>query len=240
MSFNDGASRILVVDGDEGARHVAAFILEREGYGVFLATSGKQALAQVVGGRPDLVVLDFSLPDLDGLLLCRELRSWYDGPVIMLSGDDDEECVIEALDNGADDCVTKPIRPAELLARVRALLRRYRVGLGRPAVIEVGDLEVNLAKRRVFRSGREIRFTRTEFDILVCLAQNQQEVVTSKAILNKVWGPSHGEYLQTLRVHVGHLRQKLEPDPSSPHYIMTEPGVGYRFAVPSPAAAPAL
>ena len=131
----------------------------------------------------------------------------------------------------------KPIRPAELLARVRALLRRYRMGSRRPVVIEVGDLQVNLAKRRVFRRGHEIRFTRTEFDILVCLAQNQDRVVTSKMILDKVWGPSHGEYVQTLRVHVGHLRRKLEPNPSSPRYIMTEPGVGYRFAVPSPAVA---
>ena len=226
-----------MVDGDEGTRRVVAFILKREGYGVLLAGSGSERLAQAVGWSPDLVLLDAMLPDLGGLLVCKELRSWYDGPVMMLCGIGDENCVIEALDNGADDCVTKPIRPAELLARVRALLRRYRMGPRRPVVIEVGDLEVNLAKRRVFRRGREIRFTRTEFDILVCLAQNQDRVVTSKMILDKVWGPSHGEYLQTLRVHVGHLRRKLEPNPSSPRYIMTEPGVGYRFAVPSPAVA---
>ena len=296
MSLNEGPSRILVVDGEEGTRRVIAFILKREGYGVCLAASGKEALAQAAGGSPDLVVLDSILPDLNGLLVCKKLRSeyvgpvmmlsrngnencvrwgihfiqvtptscgWagprrpilpdlngllvckklrseYVGPVMMLSRNGHENCVIEALENGADDCVVKPIRPAELLARVRALLRRYRVGSRRPAVIEVGDLEVNLAKRRVFRRGREIRFTSTEFDILVCLAQNQEQVVTSKMILDQVWGPSHGEYLQTLRVHVGHLRQKLEPNPSSPRYIMTEPGIGYRFAVSSPAVAPSL
>ena len=240
MSLNEGPSRILVVDGEEGTRRVIAFILKREGYGVCLAASGKEALAQAAGGSPDLVVLDSILPDLNGLLVCKKLRSEYVGPVMMLSRNGNENCVIEALENGADDCVVKPIRPAELLARVRALLRRYRVGSRRPAVIEVGDLEVNLAKRRVFRRGREIRFTRTEFDILVCLAQNQEQVVTSKMILDKVWGPSHGEYLQTLRVHVGHLRQKLEPNPSSPRYIMTEPGIGYRFAVSSPAVSPSL
>ena len=237
MSLNEGPSRVLVVDADEGSRRVVAFILKREGYGVFLAASGKGALAEVVGSTPDLVLLDGVLPDLGGLRVCEELRSWYEGPVMMLSGNGDEDFVIEALNSGADDCVMKPIRPAELLARVRALLRRYRMGSRRPVVIEVGDLEVNLAKRRVFRRGHEIRFTRTEFDILVCLAQSQDRVVTSKMILDKVWGPSHGEYVQTLRVHVGHLRRKLERNPSSPRYIVTEPGVGYRFAVPSPAVA---
>ena len=240
MSLNEGPARILVVDGDEGARRVVGFILRREGYDVLVEASGKEALARAVGSTPDLVLLDATLPDLGGLLVCEELRSWYDGPVMMLSGNGDEDFVIQALNSGADDCMMKPIRPAELLVRVRALLRRYRMGSRRPVVIEVGDLQVNLAKRRVFRRGLEIRFPRTEFDILVCLAQNQDRVVTSKMILDKVWGPSHGEYVQTLRVHVGHLRRKLELNPSSPRYIMTEPGVGYRFAVPSPAVAMSL
>ena len=237
MIPNEGPSRILVVDGDDGTRRILDFILTREGYRVHLAASGREAITHVGGSSPDMVLVDVSLPDLDGLLVCKELRSSYDGPMMMLSEIGDENRVVEALDSGVDDCVTKPIRPAELLARVRAVFRRYRVVPRRPVVIEVGDLEVNLGRRRVFRRGQEIRFTRTEFDILVYLARNQDRVVTSKMILDKVWGPCRGEYLQTLRVHVGHLRRKLEANPSSPRYILTEPGIGYRFGVPFPALA---
>ena len=237
MIPNEGPSRILVVDGEDGTGRILAFILTREGYRVHLAASGREAMTHVGGSSPDLVLVDVSLPDLDGVLVCKELRSSYDGPMMMLSEIGDENRVVEALDSGVDDCVTKPIRPAELLARVRAVFRRYRLVPRRPVVIEVGDLEVNLARRRVSRRGQEIRFTRTEFDILVYLARNQDRVVTSKMILDKVWGPCRGEYLQTLRVHVGHLRRKLEANPSSPRYILTEPGIGYRFGVPFPALA---
>ena len=159
---------------------------------------------------------------------------------MILSGNGEEMMVIDALDSGADDYLTKPFRPSEMLARIRALLRRTDTSLESPRMIEAGGLKVDLAKRRVLRDGLEIRLARTEFEILVYLAQNLDRVVSSKMILDKVWGPTHGDYIQTLRVHVGHLRKKIEPTPSAPVYILTEPSVGYRFSVPAEAPVPSM
>ena len=233
MSHSDNPSRVLVVDDDETIQRVVRLVLQRENYHVYLAATGRQGLDSLARQTPDLIILDLSLPDLGGLEVLRDIRTWYCGPIMILSGNGEEMMVTDALDAGADDYLTKPFRPSEMLARIRALLRRTNVSRDSPKVIEAGGLRVDLAKRRVVREGREIRLTRTEFDILVYLAQNLERVVSSKMILDKVWGPTHGDYIQTLRVHVGHLRKKIEPTPSVPRYILTEPSVGYRFSVPS-------
>ena len=215
-------------------QRVVGLALQQEGYRVALASTAQQAIESAISEPPSLIILNLSLPDKSGLEVCKELRSWYRGPLVILSDNGEELSVVDALDAGADDYLTKPFRPTELLARIRALFRRYQSRPKGPGVIEAGDMRVDLARRRVVRDGREIRLTRTEFEILVLLAQNLESVVTSKMILDRVWGPTRGDYMQTLRVHVGHLRKKIEPEPGSPKYILTEPSVGYRFAVPEP------
>lgn len=234
MHIRQTAHRILVVGDDEMIHRVVGLVLQREGYRVDLASTAQEAIESATNGSPSLIILDLSLPDKSGLEVCQELRSWYQGPIVILSGNGEELMVIDALDAGADDYLTKPFRPSELLARMRALFRRYRSRHNGPSVIEAGDFHVDLARRRVVLEGREIRPTRTEFEILILLAENFGRVVTSKMILDRVWGPTRGDYMQTLRVHMGHLRKKIEPDPGSPKYILTEPSVGYRLAVPPP------
>ena len=240
MSCSNNPSRVLVVDDDEAIRRVVRLVLQREKYHVGVAATGRQGLDSLALQTPDLIILDLSLPDIGGLEVLQELRTWFRGPVMILSGNGEEMMVIDALDSGADDYLTKPFRPSEMLARIRALLRRTDTSIESPRIIDAGVLKVDLAKRRVLRDGREIRLTRTEFEILVYLAQNLDRVVSSKMILDKVWGPTHGDYIQTLRVHVGHLRKKIEPTPSVPRYILTEPSVGYRFSVPSETPVPTM
>ena len=234
MHIRQAARRILVVDEDEMIHRAVGLVLQKEGYRVALASTAREAMESAMDESPSFIILDLSLPDKSGLKVCLELRSWYQGPIIILSGNGEELMVIDALDAGADDYLTKPFRPSELMARMRALFRRYQSHHNGPGVIEAGDFQVDLARRRVVREGREIRLTRTEFEILILLARNLEQVVASKMILDRVWGPTRGDYMQTLRVHMGHLRQKIEPDPGSPKYILTEPGVGYRLAVPQP------
>lgn len=234
MNVRQITRRILVVDDDEMIHRVVGLALQQEGYRVAFASTGQEAIESAMSQPPSLIILELALPDKSGLEVCEELRSWYLGPLVILSGNGEELTVVDALDAGADDYLTKPFRPSELLARMRALFRRYQSHPKGPSVIEAGDVRVDLARRRVVREGREIRLTRTEFEILILLAQNLEVVVTSKMILDRVWGPTRGDYMQTLRVHVGHLRKKIEPEPGSPKYILTEPSVGYRFAVPEP------
>jgi len=178
-----------------------------------------------------MVILDLSMPGMGGLDACKELRAWYAGPILVLSVRSGDADKISALDLGADDYLTKPFSAGELLARVRALLRRASGVPASPPVISAGEIEIDIAQRRVTRAGEELDLTRTEFDILAYLAQNADRVVTSKMILEHVWGPEYGEDTQTLRVHISHLRRKIEPHPSVPRYILTEPGVGFRFAL---------
>jgi len=195
-----------------------------------LAINGEEAIDLAIENLPDLIILDMAMPGLKGIEVCWELRNWYEGPILMLSviGNDTEKAA--ALDIGADDYLTKPFSTTELLARIRALLRRSAARVVYPPVILADDMEIDIAKRTVKRSGEEIDLTRMEFDILAYLAQNADCVVTSKMLLEKVWGPEHAEDAQTLRVHISHLRKKIEPRPSSPRYILTETGVGFRFA----------
>ena len=230
MSAPEKNPRILVVDDEEQILRALKSILAARKYDIVLATNGEEAIDLAIDNPPDLVILDMAMPGLKGTEVCQELRNWYEGPIIMLSviASDTEKAA--ALDIGADDYITKPFSTTELLARIRALLRRSSSRVTPPPVIQVGDLEIDIAKRKVKRCDEEIELTRMEFDILACLAQNADRVVTSKMLLEKVWGPEYAEDAQTLRVHISHLRKKIEPKPSSPRYILTETGVGFRFA----------
>jgi two-component system KDP operon response regulator KdpE len=220
---------ILVVDDEEKIGRALKSILASRKYEVALAENGEQAIDLAIDHTPDLIILDLSLPGLSGLEVCRELRNWYTGPILILSVHSAEQDKVMALDSGADDYLTKPFSAAEMLARVRALLRRTSQNILPAAVIALKDMEIDIGRRTVKRDGREIELTRTEFDILAFLAQNPDRVLTSRMILEKVWGPDYIEDTRTLRVHVSNLRKKIEPDPNVPRYIMTEPGVGFRF-----------
>lgn len=230
MSAPERNPRILVVDDEVQIRRALKSILTTRKYDVELANNGDEAIDLAIDNPPDLIILDMSMPGLSGIEVCRELRNWYEGPILMLSVISSDTEKAAALDSGADDYLTKPFSTTELLARIRALLRRSAARITPPPVICVGDLEIDIAKRTVKHFNQDIELTRMEFDILAYLAQNADCVVTSKMILEKVWGPEYAEDAQTLRVHISHLRKKIEPQASSPRYILTETGVGFRFA----------
>ena len=222
--------RILVIDDEEQIRRALRSILQARHYTVDLAVTGAAGLEAAVDRTPDLVVLDLSLPDMSGLVVCEELRAWYEGPIVVLSVRDADADKIAALDLGADDYLTKPFSAGELLARIRAHLRRTSGAEASVREIRSGGLVIDLAKRFVTVDGEAVHLTRTEFDILAELARNADRVVTSHALMNTVWGPDYVSDTQTLRVHVSHLRQKIDPKGGAARYILTEPGVGYRFA----------
>ncbi|MBM3147559.1 MAG: response regulator transcription factor [Actinobacteria bacterium] len=231
MSAPESIVRILIVDDEEQIRRALRAILHPRGYELVFAENGQEALVRAVDQPPDLVILDLTLPDLDGIDVCRELRSWMTAPILVLSVRSSEQDKIAALDEGADDYLTKPFSAGELLARIRALLRRAAAVDGPPPLISIGDLVVDLARRRVTQAGDEVPLTRTEFDILALLARNVDCVVTQRQILQTVWGPEWVHDAQPLRVHVSHLRKKLGRGPEH-HYIVTEPGVGFRLSAP--------
>lgn len=235
MSAPESIVRILIVDDEEQIRRALRAILHPRGYELVFAETGQEALVRAVDLPPDLVILDLTLPDIDGIDVCRELRSWMTAPILVLSVRSTEHDKIAALDEGADDYLTKPFSAGELLARIRALLRRAAAVDGPPPLITVGDLVVDLARRRVTQAGGEVSLTRTEFDILALLARNIDCVVTQRQILQSVWGPEWVHDAQPLRVHVSHLRKKLGRGPEH-HYIVTEPGVGFRLSPPADAA----
>ena len=232
MSAPEKSARILVVDDEEQIRRALKSILSSRHYEVELACNGEQAIDLAIDNTPDLIVLDLTMPGLSGMEVCRELRTWYTGPILILSVRGSDADKIAALDTGADDYLTKPFSAGELLARIRALLRRADQQVTPIPVITAGGLEIDIARRTVKRGETEICLTRIEFDILAYLAQNADCVVTSRMILERVWGPEYRDDIQTLRVHVSHLRKKIEPHPSVPCYILTEPGVGFRFTTP--------
>jgi two-component system KDP operon response regulator KdpE len=230
MGAPEKPATILVVDDEAQIRRALNSILSTRGYRILAASDGAEGMDLAIEHSPDLIVLDMAMPGMGGLEVCRELRTWYHAPILVLSVRGSDADKIAALDAGADDYVTKPFSAGELLARVRALLRRASGQAAAAPVITIGELEVNIAQRRVKRGDQEIDLTRIEFDILAYLAQNADTVVTSKMILEKVWGPEYGQDTQTLRVHISHLRRKIEPHPSVPRYLLTEPGVGYRLS----------
>ena len=230
MTIPEKHPRILVIDDEEQIRRALKSILSVRHYDVILASNGEEGLDLAIDHSPDLVILDLSMPDMSGLEVCKYLREWYNGPILVLSVRSSDADKISALDLGADDYLTKPFSAGELLARVRALLRRAAGQASPPPIISVGDIEIDIAHRRVTRAGEDVDLTRTEFEILAYLARNANCVVTSRMLLEQVWGPEYGEDTQTLRVHISHLRKKIEPHSSVPRYILTEPAVGFRFS----------
>jgi two-component system KDP operon response regulator KdpE len=232
MSVPQRPTRILVVDDEEQIRRALRSILSSRGYLLEMAATGEEALLKAIDAPPDLVILDLMLPDGSGIDVCRELRTWMAAPILILSVRANEADKILALDEGADDYLTKPFSAGELLARIRALLRRAAALTSPPPMVTAGELEVDIARRLVRRQGDEVALTPTEFDILACLARNADLVVTQKMILQEVWGPEWAEDAQTLRVHVSNLRKKLGRSPDGLQYIVTEPGVGFRLTVP--------
>jgi two-component system, OmpR family, KDP operon response regulator KdpE len=223
--------RILIVDDEPQIVRALRTALRGAGYEVESAASGEEALVKLASRPPDGVILDLVLPDLSGADVCRELRRFSSIPVVILSAVGDEHEKVAALDAGADDYVTKPFGIAELLARLRASLRRVQPS-GEP-IVRVGELVVDLEKSSVTVGARSVELTRTEFALLAVLARNAGKLLTHRAILRDVWGPGFQTESQYLHVHVSHLRAKLEPDRTRPRYILTEPGAGYRLAAPS-------
>lgn len=230
MSSPERKQKVLVIDDEVEIRRALSSILKARNYHVETSSTGADGIRVAIDLNPDLVILDLALPDIDGIDVCRELREWMVSPILVLSVRDNETDKIAALDTGADDFLTKPFSTGELLARMRALRRRTSVQESPPAVIETGELCINIAKREVSIANKEIQLTKTEFDILVALAKNANCVVTSKMLLEQIWGEEAREDAQRLRVHVSNLRKKIEPHSTVPRYIHTEPGVGYRFA----------
>jgi two-component system, OmpR family, KDP operon response regulator KdpE len=221
-------SRVLVVDDEPQITRVLRTVLSSQGYQVRTAGEGEAALSSFTEFRPELVITDLFMPHMDGLELCKRIRSMSNVPIIVLSVKGEERSKVEALDSGADDYVTKPFGIDELLARVRAALRR---GGGEPEIasFEVGDFKVDLEGRRVHAHGNEVRLTPKEFDLFVYMARHPSRVLTHRTLLEAVWGEASQEQPEYLRVFMGQLRKKLEPDPSTPKYLVTEPWVGYRF-----------
>jgi two-component system KDP operon response regulator KdpE len=224
-------ARVLVVDDERQILRALQMKLSSEGYDVETAETAAAALAAAAANVPEAVILDVLLPDGSGTDVCRELRTWSTAPVLMLSAVGDEAEKIAALDAGADDYVTKPFSVDELLARLRAALRRSAPA-GDTAV-QIGELRIDFAKRLVTVSGRVVSLTPTEYDLLRLLAQNEGKLLTHPAILRAVWGPAYREESNYLHVYVSHLRRKLEPDPARPRYLLTQPGVGYRLVDPA-------
>jgi two-component system, OmpR family, KDP operon response regulator KdpE len=220
--------RVLIVDDELQMRRLLQTTLSTRNYAIEAVASGNQALDVVATWRPDVIVLDLGLPDMDGLEVVRRIREWTRTPIIVVSARDEEAVKVDALDLGADDYLTKPFGMNELLARLRVALRHLNPGPAHTAVVYFDDIEINFSSRRVLRAGQEIHFTPTEYDLLRLLVVNADKVLTQRHLLREVWGPGHAD-AQTLRVFIGQVRRKLEADPVQPRYIYTEVGIGYRF-----------
>jgi two-component system KDP operon response regulator KdpE len=228
--MTDTLGRILVVEDETEIRRVVRLILQAEGYEVLEADSVQRGRIEAGTRRPDLLVIDLGLPDGDGVDLIRELRQWSAAPVIVLSARSGEDDKIAALDAGADDYLAKPFGAGELLARIRAQLRRHLQHTPAGAtLIEFGDVRVDLVRRAVERSGVPLHLTPIEYKLLTCLASQPDRVLTHQQLLKAVWGPGHAQDTHYVRVHMANLRKKIEADPSMPKHLLTEAGIGYRF-----------
>ncbi|MFY9528719.1 MAG: response regulator transcription factor [Candidatus Acidiferrales bacterium] len=225
------SATILVVDDEPQIRRVMRTTLAAQGYTVTEARSGEEALEKIRSERADLIVLDMNMPGLDGLETCREIRSTSDTPIIMLTVRNSERDKVQALDAGADDYVVKPFGVQELLARIRAALRRAAPAEALPSFVS-DDLTIDFERRSVLVRGQSVRLTPKEFELLRLLVANQGKSLPHRKLLQSVWGPDYGEEAEYLRVFINQLRKKIEPDPRHPRYIRTEPWVGYRFEPP--------
>ncbi|HEX9033721.1 MAG TPA: response regulator [Streptosporangiaceae bacterium] len=219
---------MLVVDDEPQILRALRINLRARHYEVFTAQTGSQALAEAAHHPPDLVILDLGLPDLDGVDVIGGLRGWTDAPIIVLSGRADSTDKVEALDAGADDYVTKPFGMDELLARMRAAVRRGTPEVAEPRVA-LGDVIINLAAKRVIKGDSDIRLTPTEWHLLEVLLRHPGKLLSQRQLLREVWGPGYADATGNLRLYMAQLRRKLEPDPARPHWLLTEPGMGYRF-----------
>lgn len=219
---------IVIIDDEPQIRKVLSIALEAAEYKVIEAEDGKNGIVQVATNHAQLVILDLGLPDRDGLSVLKELRTWSKIPIIILSVKNSEEDIVQALDLGADDYLTKPFNTSELMARIRANIRR-NVQIGESTVFTNGNLTIDLTSRVVRKANEELKLTNTEYLLLVLLSSNIDKVLTHRFILKEIWGPSAVENSQYLRVFIGQLRKKIEDDYSNPKYITTESGVGYRF-----------
>jgi two-component system KDP operon response regulator KdpE len=228
MTPGKTAPSTLIVDDEPQMRRLLRVTLEANGYRVFDAATGEDALVQAAQRRPDVVLLDLGLPDVGGLTVLKRIREWSQVPIIILSVRDQEEEKVAALDSGADDYITKPFNSAELLARVRAALRHAQPQ-GVDAIARLGDLEVDLSKRVVLKKGVEVKLTPIEYSLLRLLVTHAGKVLTQRQLLTEVWGEKAIGQSHYLRVHIAHLREKLETDPGNPQLILTEPAIGYRL-----------
>jgi two-component system KDP operon response regulator KdpE len=222
-------TRVLVVDDEPQITRALQISLKARGYDVYVAGTGKAALEVAARTPPELVILDLGLPDFDGIEVIHGLRGWSEAPIVVLSGRIDQTDMVEALDAGADDYVTKPFGMDELLARMRAALRRSNPAQDLP-IITLGDTQVDLAAKRIkLRSGEEVRLTPTEWHLLEVLVRNPGKLMSQSQLLTEVWGPGYKTAGGNLRFYMAQLRRKLEPDPTRPSHLLTEPGMGYRF-----------
>jgi len=225
-------AKILVVDDEPKIRMFIQANLEARGYEVYLAQDGAEAVEKAARVLPDVIVLDVNMPQMDGIKACRRIRGWGNMPIIILSVREGEKDKVRALDEGADDYVTKPFGIEELLARIRVALRRSAGITTTAAILTAGDLEVDLSKRVVKRGGQSVKLTPTEYELLAYLVSNCGKVVTHEELLRNVWGPEYGGESEYIRTFITQLRRKVEDDPSNPRFIITEPRVGYRFVTP--------
>ena len=231
MSGTD--SLILIIDDELPTRRLLRAVLTSQGYRLAEAVAGRAGLAKAATLRPDLIILELELPDIDGLHVIEQLRKWASTPIVVLSARCQEGAKVAALDGGADDYLTKPCGVGELLARMRVALRRA-AGAGQKLsapIITIGELRMDLARRQVFLGDVAVHLTPTEYRLLITLAHHAGKVLTHQQLLHEVWGPNHGDQAHYVRVYMAHLRSKLEAEPARPRYLRTEPGVGYRLVV---------
>jgi two-component system KDP operon response regulator KdpE len=221
---------LLLIEDDPQFRLLLTTTLENQDYQVLAIETGREGLIAARNRQPGLLILDLGLPDIDGQEVIRRLRKWSELPVIVLSARNQETDITQALDNGADDYLTKPFSNAELMSRIKALLRRVaKLPGGAQEVFQVGELKIELTRRRVFVGEQEVSLTPIEFNLLCVLVRHAGFVVTHRQLLEQVWGPSYVEHSHYLRIYMGQLRHKLESDPARPRYLLTEAGVGYRL-----------
>jgi two-component system KDP operon response regulator KdpE len=227
--MSEHGARILVIDDEPQIRKLLKVTLQAHRFDIIEASAGEEGLRQAATTVPDLIVLDLGLPDMSGMDVLSRIRDWSDMPIIVLTAKDREEDKIIALDSGADDYVTKPFSMGELVARIRVALRHAAKSTHEP-ILQFGELTIDLAQRIVELHGERVKLTPTEYDLLKILASNSGKVVTQRQLMQQVWGSQHSEAdSHYLRVYIGHLRKKLEADLTHPQYIVTEPGIGYRF-----------